>query len=68
MQYVGSMEIGEYHGNTAMAEAMSQLCRTPTKRQKVIVNIKFKGMVMLEAKSKVLISGLKVGGSTGEWN
>lgn len=51
---MGSIDIGDYRGNTVIADSVSKLRKATTKPQKVTICIKFKGMTVTGEKSKVL--------------
>lgn len=51
---VGSVEIGDYRGNTVIADTLSTLRKTALKKTKVSINIRFKGLVVTDEKSKVM--------------
>ena len=52
-QFIGSKEIGNYRGNTVVADSLSEVRKSVSKKQKVQVTIRFKGMVVTDEKTKV---------------
>ncbi len=53
VQFLGSKEIGNYRGSTVVMDTLAEVRKAVKKKQKVQVTIKFKGMVILDEKSKV---------------
>ena len=50
---MGSSEIGDYRGNTVIADTLSLLRKSTAKKSKVTINIKFKGLTVTDEKTKV---------------
>lgn len=54
---VGDAEIGDYRGNTVISDTLAMLRKSAARKAKVSINIKFKGIVVTDEKSKVKIAG-----------
>ena len=50
---MGALEIGDYRGSSVVLDTMSQLRKKNSKRVKVNITIKFKGMLVVNEKTKV---------------
>ena len=54
MQFAGSKEIADYRGSRVLSQTLAELRNAVTKKQKVMVALKFKGIQVTDVKSKVM--------------
>ena len=56
-QYGGCKEIGNYRGNSVIADNLAHLRRNVTKKHKVKVTLRFKDISVTDFKQKVIAAG-----------